>query len=492
MRLQPCVGTTATTRSEELNSSVYPYGTEFQLGVVALYCQDPGFRRQYNDVVSPDYFDDDALIHIIRTAKKINGKGRLVTKPAIEADFVDAKNAGDFQAPRNKRFEKQFKETLNEAFAEDLEALEHIPDLVVSFARSQSVADACHKIVGLLDKGGNIDGVKSIMDKALQVGASRDLGHSFLESACDVGMLKKGLMHEQTNKIPTGIKTLDDNMRGGFSVGELGMIIGPTGRGKSIVLVNLAAEALKHGKNVVYVSFELFEHEVLLRFFQNLTGCTDDEVLEEENDFRVGINTMLKQMKNHLQIKYFPPGTLSSVQLRAYLSRLQSTEGWSPDLLILDDADSMRVPRPGQGDSASAATYQALGVLYSEIIALLVDFSCAAWVACQATRSAFDAEVVDLSHTADSFKKAHKANMAIAVCQTNEESERDEARLFVAKARAYKSGYFVPIKFTKAIMRIEERISKVKARILGVGSTPDGPLKKKKRPDVRKPQASSR
>jgi len=462
-------------------SGVYPYGPEFQVGVTALYCQDPGFRRQYNDVVSPDYFDDDALIHIVRTAKKIHNKGRIVTKAAIEADFVDAKNSAAFQAPRNKRFDRQFKETLNLVFEEEMEALDYIPDLVVKFARSQAVADACHKIVGILDKGGNIDAVKSIMDNALQVGAARDLGHNFLEAAAEIGMLKKGLMHEQRNKVPTGLPTLDENMRGGLSIGELGMVIGPTGRGKSIVLVNLAAQALREGKNVIYITFELFEHEVLLRFFQNLTGCTDDEVLEEEDEFRLQINTMLKKMKNHLQIKYFPPGTLSSVQLRAYLARLQSQEGWSPDLLILDDADSMRIPKPGKADSSSSATYQALGVLYSDIIAILVDFACASWVACQATRNAFDAEVVDLSHTADSFKKAHKANMALAVCQTQEEAEREQARLLVAKARAYKSGYFVPIKFNKAIMKITERESKVKARLLSTGTDVDAPLKKKRR-----------
>ncbi len=470
--------------------TVYPYSDGFQLGVTALYCQDPGFRRQYNDVISPDFFDDDALIHIIRTAKKINGKGRMVTKAAIEADFVDAKNSAAFTAPRNKQFDRQFKETLNAVFLEELEPLDYIPDLVVSFARSQAVADACHKIVGLFDKGGNLDAVKSIMDGALQVGASRDLGHSSLESAAEIGMLKKGLMHEQTNKIPTGLPTLDTNMRGGLSIGELGMVIGPTGRGKSIVLVNLAAQALREGKNVVYVTFELFEHEVLLRFFQNLTGCTDEEVIDEEDKFRMEINGMLKRMKNHLQIKYFAPGTLSSVQLRAYLARLQTQEGWSPDLIILDDADSMRIPKAGRADSSSAATYQALGVLYSDIIAILVDFATASWVACQATRGAFDAEVVDLSHTADSFKKAHKANMALAVCQTPEEAELDRARLFVAKARAYKSGYFVPIKFTKTIMKIEEHVSAVKVRLLGNGSGADGPLKKKRR--ARPTEAASR
>ncbi len=462
-------------------SNVYPFDPDFQTGVVSLYCQDPGFRRQYNDVVDPSFFDDDALIHIIRVAKKINSKGRTVTKASIEADYVDAKNNGQFSAPRNKKFQKQFRETLNTVFETNLEFLDYIPDMAVDFARSQAVADACHRIVTILDSGGNIEAAKSIMDSALQVGAARDLGHDFFEAAADIGLLKKGVMNEQSNKIPTGLPTLDANMRGGLSISELGMIIGPTGRGKSIVLVNLAAEALRKGKNVVYITFELFEQEVLLRFFQNLTGCTDEEVIDETTDFRHGINKFLKKSDHKLKIKYFTPSTLSSVQLRAYLARLQATEGWSPDLLILDDADSMRMPKAGRSDSATAATYHALGTLYSDIIGILVDFKCASWVACQATRSAFDTEVVDLSHTADSFKKAHKANMALAVCQTKEEGERDEARLLVAKARAYKSGYFLTIKFDKERMRITEIQSKVKANILKTGKTLDDDITTRKK-----------
>lgn len=465
-------------------NEVYPYGPEFQLGVAALYCQDPGFRRHYNDVVSPSHFDDDALIHIVRLAKKIHGKGRKVSKQAIEADYIDAKNSGALNAPRSRKFRRQFKETLNAVFVQSLEYLDYIPDDVVKFARSQAVADACHKIIEILDNGGkNLDMAKSLMDKALQVGASRNLGHDFYESAADIGMLKKSLIHDVANKIPTGLPTLDENMRGGLSIGELGMVLGPSGRGKSICLVNLAAEALRHGKKVVYITFELFEHEVLLRFFQNLTECTDDQVLGESPEFRDSINTFLKKNRHNLKIKYYPPGVLSSVQLRAYLSRLHSQEEWSPDLLILDDADSMRVPKPGRADSASAATYQALGVLYSDIIGILVDFECASWVACQATRSAFDAEVVNLSHTADSFKKAHKSNMAIAICQTPEEAERDDARFLIAKARAYKSGYFIPIKFYKSIMRIEERMTRLKARLVpaGNGTRLEDKLRKKKK-----------
>lgn len=455
---------------------VYPYDRDFQKGVMALYCQDPGFRRQYDDVVNKGYFDDAGLIEVCALAKKLHKQGVAVTKDAVEAEYVFS--AKKFK--HSKKHAQMVKDTITDVYDTVLDHLDYIPDKAVKFAQTQAVATACQQIAGILEADGDIDQIKSIMDKALQVGSERNLGNDFFEAAADIGMLKKSMMHDVANKIPTGIKTLDDNMRGGLSIGELGMIIGPTGRGKSIILVNLAAEALKAGKNVVYITFELFEHEVLLRFFQKLTGSTDEQVLEEDSDFRGKMNEFLKAGNHKLRIKYFPPSSLSSTQLRAYLSRLQAQEGWTPDLLILDDADSMRIPKPGNADSATAATYQALGVLYSDIIGILVDFTCAAWVACQATRSAFDSEMVGLEHTADSFKKAHKANMALALCQTPEEAERDEARLFVAKARAYRSGFLIPIKFNKPVMQVIEKPAKVRSKALSNGTDLDGTPRRKK------------
>ena len=49
-------------------------------------------------------------------------------------------------------------------------------------------------------------------------------------------------------------------------------VIAPTGAGKSMVLVHLAAEALKAGKTVVYYTLELKDTVVGGRFDSNLSG----------------------------------------------------------------------------------------------------------------------------------------------------------------------------------------------------------------------------
>ena len=112
----------------------YPYGIDFQTSLAALYCQDPGFRKTYNDVVHHDYFDDDVLIHLVKISKRIFANGKLVTKQAIYTDFLD-ESLIENALPSSKKFKKDFIDTLDVVHEMSLEYLDYIPDKVVRFAQ---------------------------------------------------------------------------------------------------------------------------------------------------------------------------------------------------------------------------------------------------------------------------------------------------------------------------------------------------------------------
>ena len=84
---------------------------------------------------------------------------------------------------------------------------------------------------------------------------------------------------------------MDEICKGGLGKNELGVVIAPTGAGKSMVLVHLATEALKKGKTVVYYTLELKDTVVGSRFDSCLTGISlnehkqrKDEILEKIQD----------------------------------------------------------------------------------------------------------------------------------------------------------------------------------------------------------------
>src|SRR5690606_3536406 len=69
---------------------------------------------------------------------------------------------------------------------------------------------------------------------------------------------------EEFTSIPTGFKRLDDIITG-IQLGELGLVLGTTGRGKSIMLTNLAYIGVKYGFNVAYFGFEMPARQIAMR-----------------------------------------------------------------------------------------------------------------------------------------------------------------------------------------------------------------------------------
>lgn len=80
-------------------------------------------------------------------------------------------------------------------------------------------------------------------------------------------------------RIPTGIKGLDDLIEGGLPKGSTTLISGPPGTGKSIFCMNfLYNNAAKYGRKGLYVSFEQSEKEIKIQMSQ--LGL-DHEIVEK-------------------------------------------------------------------------------------------------------------------------------------------------------------------------------------------------------------------
>lgn len=65
----------------------------------------------------------------------------------------------------------------------------------------------------------------------------------------------------KTDRIPTGCKSLDDILGGGFEKGIVSQVYGSSGTGKTNICLQLAVECVRNGKKVVYIDTEGFSAE---------------------------------------------------------------------------------------------------------------------------------------------------------------------------------------------------------------------------------------
>lgn len=255
---------------------------------------------------------------------------------------------------------------------------------------------------------------------------------------------------------PTGVKELDQRGLGPLR-GGLYLFIAPPKGGKSFFLVNLAKRAMLRRHKVCHVSLEMSEEEMSQRYMQSLfaipkrkaqlssvTFSTDSlgrmssidqhsitpQMALSDPDIAKKIRTKADRFRARLEnmvIRQFPTGSLTVHGLAAYLDMLEDTQGFIPDLLILDYADLMKI---------KADNYRIeLGQIYKELRGLAVERNIALATATQANREGADSKRIKSTNVSEDFSKIGTADIVLTFARTDMERENGLGRIFVSAAR---------------------------------------------------------
>ena len=140
---------------------------------------------------------------------------------------------------------------------------EYIKEVSLDFCRKQKLKSALIESADLINDaaaGASYDDVKKKIDLALKLGTDNNFGYDYLVD------FEKRFEIKARNPVTTGWTPIDRITNGGLGSGELGVVIAPTGVGKSMALAHLGAEAVKAGKTVVHYTLELADTIVGSRY----------------------------------------------------------------------------------------------------------------------------------------------------------------------------------------------------------------------------------
>ena len=318
--------------------------------------------------------------------------------------------------------------------------LQYVKEKSLDFCRKQALKHALEDAVDQMQAEkyeSIVDGIK----KAVMVGTAPALGHDFFLD------YESRFTRLQRNCVPTGIDELDKKeiMNGGLGAGEIGVIVAPTGVGKSHFLTMLGANALRAGIDVLHYTFELSETAVGVRYDSNLCDIDSNQVIESKEK----ILESYKGMKlGRLIIKEFPTNTASIYTLRSHIERLD-VKGFKPGLIIIDYADIMRSTR--QYDSLR----HELKLIYEELRGFATEKHIPIWTASQSNKEGSNADVVDLSNMSEAYGKAMVADVVLSISRKSHEKSTGWGRLYVAKNRAGRDGLVYPVKIDTARSKFE-------------------------------------
>lgn len=149
----------------------------------------------------------------------------------------------------------------------------------------------------------------------------------------------------------TGYPWFDLLLGGGFRQKSLTVFAGRPKVGKSIILSNFVARAIKSGHDTAFISFELPAQECLKRVACNLLSIDYDEFDGFKKD-KSKLSDRIRKFKNSTQsklvkpgslvIKEFPQGSAGVPDVESYLNKMEELRGSKFKFVVVDYINIMK------------------------------------------------------------------------------------------------------------------------------------------------------
>jgi len=404
--------------AEDVNFAVTP---EFQAKVLAYMIENPEFCDVAAHHLQPEHFNNKALQWFFNTIaeSKHHLTPTLLREELIKAATVDK----TIRTEEVSKFVSLF-DVIKERVVPS--EAEYITDKMSTFIKTQSVKKAIMDSVDLT-KNGKWDEILSMMQDAVAAGVSLDdRGYDYFG---EIESRVEDRVHRHNHKkIPTGIPELDDLTYGGIKTGQMGLIVGGTGRGKSIFLQWLARTALMLNKKVAYITFELSQMDISDRFDSMFAHVKPQELNQYQEEVIESLTKYKATYGKSLIIQHYPADTATIHTIRDFF-RTISQGGLVPDLIILDYLDLMCPHRTYHSEHAE------IDAITKAVVGFAAEMDVAVWTATQLNRSGMVAETPDEAGIAGYVGKLYNADMVLMMAQTKDEREDELMRLFIAKNR---------------------------------------------------------
>ena len=395
------------------------YGWSFQVKVIAAMFTDRLFLQQIADIIQTDYFESDAnswLMEII--LDHFREYKTPPTKDVLKVKVTEVEND-----VLKTAILEQLKEVFRYMESDDLT---FVKDEILRFCKNQEIKRAIMDSVSLL-KMGNYDEIKTKIDSAMKAGADTDIG---LEYKNQVALRYQEAARDT---MTTGWDVIDDLMDGGLAPGELGVVMAPAGIGKSWLLINIGANAMKAGKTVIHYTLELNENYVGQRYDSVVTGINAQNLKNYQED----IEDKMQNINGDLIIKYYPTKSIGVLGIKAHIEKTIML-GNTPDLVIVDYADLLKV---NQKDK-----HEALEELYEDLRGMAGEYGVPVWTATQANRSALEEDVIEADKIASSYGKVMVSDFLMSLSRKVEDKMSGTGRGHVIKNRFGPDGITLPCK----------------------------------------------
>lgn len=425
-----------------MNKNFEYLGNTFQLQLLNQIVVDREFSSSIMDVIESSYFDNKYFKIILQMTKEYYVKYESTPNFETLDQIVKSEISQELVA-------KIVVDTIKQIKNAPLEGTLFVQEKALKFCKQQELQKAMDKAQKIINEGDfeSYDKVEGLVREALQVG-ERETGITDIFANLDT-VLEEDFRHP----IPIGIPGIDKLLNGGLAKGEIGVILAPTGVGKTTILTKIANTAFNLGYNVLQVFFEDNPKIVQRKHFTLWTGIAPDDLVIHKEEVMSKINEVHETMKNELILKKLSSDSMTMNQIKNQVRKIIA-DGTRIDLILLDYIDCV-LP-----ESTSKDEWKAEGSVMRGFESMCHELNLVGWTATQGNRSSISSDVVTTDQMGGSIKKAQVGHVIITIAKSLQQKEMNLATIAITKSRIGKDGVvFENCKFNNELLEIDTESS---------------------------------
>ncbi len=245
-------------------------------------------------------------------------------------------------------------------------------------------------------EAGNRNAIPAMLTESLAVCFDPSVGHNYWDDADT----RFDYYHDKLERIPFAIDMLNTVTHGGFAKKTLNIFVAGTNVGKTLLMCSLAADNIRLGHNVLYVTAEMSQMEISKRIDANILNVKINELEDlSKSDFLSRLSRARNKANGTLEIKEYPNGKVSASDIKALISELKLKRGFIPDVVYVDylgicSASSFKSKEDKYGFGKAVA---------EEMRAMAIETNTCMITAAQTNRTGYNNTDPDIDVTAESF-----------------------------------------------------------------------------------------
>ena len=323
----------------------------------------------------------------------------------------------ELQKVENEVLQLSIKEQLKLAYEASDEDLKYVQEEFSNFCKNQQLKKALLKSVDLL-KIGDYESIKFIVESAMKSGQDKNIGHEYLKD------VESRYREDHRTVIPTPWAKFNDLTQGGIGNGDLGLIFGSPGGGKSWCLVSLGAYAVSLGYNVLHYTLELGEDYVAKRYDAFFTRIPVNTISQHREE----VEETISRLPGKLIVKEYPIGVATTSTLESHIQKSENL-GVKPDLIIIDYIDLLSTKKRSSDRKGE------LDHIYRSIKGLARQLNLPIWSVSQVNRAGARDEIVEGDKAAGSYDKIMISDVCISLSRQRQDKVNGTGRFHIMKNR---------------------------------------------------------